>query len=133
MSADLFPASWGMQQSPDDPAKWRGAWHGGMGYDWMAEALPRPWRPVPSWGASGWDLGDWPLVCVAHYRDSAGRLAVVQYIEGDLLARVCDDPAELDRATDAIARECWERDPEAGPPDLDAPEARGAYSRERAA
>jgi len=66
MSADIFPEGWAMVQSPDDPNRWRGGWGMGNGYDFMQDALPRPWRPVASWGADGWDLGDWPLVCVAH-------------------------------------------------------------------
>ncbi len=133
MSADIFPEGWAMVQSPDDPNRWRGGWGMGNGYDFMQDALPRPWRPVASWGADGWDLGDWPLVCVAHHAPAGGPLAVVQYVEGDLFARVCADRAELDRATDAIAREWWERDPEHGPPDLNSPDARGPYTRERAA
>lgn len=126
-----FPAAWGMTPGTDNPARFTGfrPWDTDDGYDFMHEhAIPAGWRAVSSWGRDGWDLGDWPYVCIYHH-DYAGAYWFLSYCEGDLTAYRFDTLDQLHAHTDDTARFYWEhffRD--RGPDNLDGPEARGPFS-----
>jgi hypothetical protein len=100
---------------------------GGDGYDWL-DRLDGGWHAIAGWGRDGWDLGDWPLVVVAHFN---GRclFAVGVYIEGDVEVQAFTTREERDVATDEIATIWWRRQ-ENGPEDLP-PEGGGLLPHHR--
>jgi hypothetical protein len=116
-----------------DPAEYDRE-RGDGGYEWL-EALSNGWRVVPLWGRDGWNLGDWPLVCVAHY-DAEGCYAEAVYVEGDLEVRTAPTRAERDALTDRTAWLYWRLGQSHGPEDLAAeddavaPEHRGPCREE---
>ena len=81
------------------------------------------WVPVGCWGASGWDLGDWPFAWVYWVRNltNSGPFLLARYLTGTLT--VWDFPTQELRvaALDREARDFW--DCTGGP--ADCPEARG--------
>lgn len=89
--------------------------HGGDGYDWMDLASHQTggaWRPIASWGADGWDLGDWPYVVVMYCRlrrpgDDGMTWGLAVYVEGDLDVRAFTDREEWLRAVDDTAHFYW--------------------------
>jgi hypothetical protein len=104
------------------------------GYDWIG-ALSHGWYVVPAWGRSGWDLGSWPLVIVAHY-DRANCYGLAVYVEGDLDVSAYPTRQARDEATDRRAAEWWRYFGD-GPDDLPdsdddlQPHHRGPFSRRR--
>lgn len=112
----------------------------GDGWDWMEEL--RGWRATPSWGLRGWDLGDWPLVCVALCGRRTGEdpdqavYGVVTYVEGDVTAEAYATPEERNAAVDRIAALYWAVGQADGPPNVPRvgpmlAEHCGPYSRAR--
>lgn len=100
------------------------AWVGDEGYERMEFARINGWHPVPAWGRDGWDLGDWPLVCVYHRvrehrtcEQVAGQLVehvtweydLAVDVEGDVMMEGFESEAERNRATDEIALFHWRR------------------------
>ncbi len=104
------------------------------GYDWIA-ALSNGWYAVPGWGRSGWDLGSWPLIIIAHY-DRPGCYGLAVYVESDLDVTAYPTRQARDEATDHHAA-IWWRQLEHGPDDLPAsddelqPHHRGPFSWSR--
>ncbi|MFD4554398.1 hypothetical protein ACFWP5_08720 [Streptomyces sp. NPDC058469] len=74
------------------------------GYEWMPR-LKDGWYPVASWGSEGWNLGNWPFVCIAHY--DGETFGVGTYVEGDIKAEEFPTREERDRHTDEIAIFYW--------------------------
>ncbi len=116
----------------DLPALPDNVWY--SGYDWIG-ALRSGWDAVSSWGRSGWDLGCWPLVIVAHY-DRPGCYGLCLYVEGDLDISAYPTREARDQATDRLAAYYW-RYYQHGPTDLPAsdgdlqPHHRGPFSWSR--
>lgn len=86
-------------------------WPGDDGYDRMDYAQRVGWRPVSSWGVSGWDMGSWPYVCV-YYRNvrDAGqpdRYQVAVDVEGDVDVHTFDTLAEAHGHLDGVALFYW--------------------------
>ncbi len=79
-------------------------WQGDDGYERMLGARREGWRPVPSWGLRGYNLGHWPLVIV--YWRGACELALD--IEGDVAVHRCADEEARVRLTDEIAYSSWQ-------------------------
>lgn len=104
------------------------------GYEWIG-ALCGGWYVVPTWGRSGWDLGAWPLVIIAHY-DSPGCYGLGVHVEGDLEVTAYPTREDRDQATDRQAAFHW-RQFGHGPRDLPDTDNelghhhRGPYSRTR--
>ena len=95
----------------------------GEGYEWMQQ-LAHGWYSVSAWGEQGWDLGDWPLVIVAHY-DSPDLYGQAVYVEGDLEITAYPSREERDRAASSTAVKLWrwnERGPSLPPVDSAQPE-----------
>jgi hypothetical protein len=87
------------------------------GYDWIG-ALAGGWYAVPSWGRSGWDLGAWPLVIIAHYdHPASGCYGLAVYVEGDLDVTAYPTREARDQATNPHAAYWW-RVHRNGPNDL---------------
>lgn len=102
----------------------------GDGYDVAAAAERRqpPWRPVWSWGVSGWDLGDPPYVqfFVRRPNGPGGPVELVQYVEGDTYAWRYPDEATYTKAMDAHAAWYWVRNGRGPKPeDIDAGKHKG--------
>lgn len=57
---------------------------GDDGYDEMDVAARKGWRVLAGWGRDGWDLGEWPYVCI-YVRDVAidNGFQLMQICEGD--------------------------------------------------
>lgn len=108
------------------------------GYEFMEAAASDGWRPVPSWGLDGWDLGDWPYL-VFVFRDrrvcqncggkgglcpsappphdglAAGhsyidRFERASYCEGDIRIETFASAADRSHSTDAEALAQWRRE-----------------------
>lgn len=129
-TSSAFPAEWAMTPGTDNPDRFTGRrpWDAGDGYDFMHEhAIPAGWRAVASWGRDGWDLGDWPYVCI-FFREHAGSFYYLCHVEGDLTGYRFDTLEQLHAHTDGTARFYWEHDRDRGPDDLDSPDARGPFS-----
>ncbi len=106
------------------------------GYEWIG-ALSGGWYDVPSWGRSGWDLGSWPLVIIAHYDNpDRNRYGLAVYVESDLDVTAYPTRKARDEATDRQAAAWW-RYFHNGPDDLPAsddqlqPHHRGPFSWSR--
>ena len=106
------------------------------GYDFIEYAIKHGWRPIPSWGSEGWDLGEWPYVAVLH-RNEAGRFSLAYYVESDLELKHFASREERDAYTDELAAFHWRHSGEewvSEYPGGPLPEhLRGPYSRARAA
>ncbi len=106
------------------------------GYEWIG-ALCGGWYVVPTWGRSGWDLGAWPLVIIAHYDNPARPcFGLAVYVEGDLDVTAYPTRQARDEATDRHAAAWW-RQLKDGPGDLPSsdndlqPHHRGPFTRSR--
>lgn len=78
---------------------------GGDGYDVLsAMENQTKWRAVASWGADGWDMGDWPYV-VQYVK---GDTMLASYCEGDVTTYDFPDRETRDRALDDIAFWHWQ-------------------------
>jgi hypothetical protein len=121
--------------TPQDlPALPDSVWY--SGYDWIG-ALRNGWDAVASWGRSGWDLGHWPLVIIAHYdHPDRGCYGLAVYIEGDRYVTAYPTREARNQATDTQAAAWW-RHFHNGPDDLAAsddhlqPHHRGPFSWSR--
>lgn len=99
---------------------------GGDGYDWLQRNEKTTNKvshgAVAGWGLDGWDLGGWPLVVimhtVRHEPAKGGRFALTERVEGDCTQYVFATEEDLTKATDAVARWWWSRDPERHGPDV---------------
>jgi hypothetical protein len=104
--------------APDTPThgayrELRGGDYWGDGYDWMEKLDGTGWRALPNWGRDGWDLGDWPLVVIAHAHDTDnGDYLLAERVEGDVTVWAYHTKDERDTGTDRSARYWWSRDPE---------------------
>lgn len=78
----------------------------GDGYDFLDDASSRGWAGVSSWGADGWDLGDWPYVVHIVKRDG-DRYALIVRCEGDLTGYIFDTRDAFDAHLDAAAAYWW--------------------------
>jgi hypothetical protein len=76
--------------------------------DGMALAWGRRWKPIPTWGRDGWDLGSWPYVVVYHRTtDNAWQLA--ENAEGDVTVYSYGSRELRDAATDCLAFSYWKQ------------------------
>ena len=78
----------------------------GDGYDFAAKR-----GIISSWGAHGWDLGEWPYVVIGSGHNANGEWWNVTRVEGDLTFRYFETQQELHADIDGIARYYWDRDP----------------------
>jgi len=79
----------------------------------MEIARKAGWSPLSSWGADGWDLGDWPLV-VLSVRTRGGRFELLSVCEGDHDLYAFDTKPDLHAAIDYLFvwyQQSWERSP----------------------
>lgn len=81
------------------------------GYSDMAAEAGRGWSNVSSWGADGWDLGDWPYVSFQVKHEGASFL-LQQIVEGDRSRWAFDSRDDLYAAIDYLflwyaAGESW--------------------------
>jgi hypothetical protein len=83
------------------PEPWWAASHFGDGFDSMQLSRDHGWRPIPSWGAEGADLGAWPLVWIG-VSSAKSAFDVVEVVEGDVRRWRCPTLAERDRLLDAL-------------------------------
>jgi hypothetical protein len=115
------------------------------GYEFIEAYREAGWRPVPSWGRDGWDLGSWPLVIVLHrdtlrsipeptpggghvWTSTVGTFELALYVEGDVEIRRFANRKERDAATDEIAAYYWRQQGVAEYPDGPLPDhPRGPY------
>jgi hypothetical protein len=74
----------------------------------MAVGRQLCWKPIPTWGRDGWNLGEWPLVVVYH----RGELELAVDVEGDIDIYECATREERDRKTDEIAFFYWKTNEE---------------------
>lgn len=71
------------------------------GYEDIEQAEKGGWRSRASWGADGWDLGNWPYVSIqTAQRD--GKFLVQQIVEGDHDLYAFDTEADRDAALDYL-------------------------------
>lgn len=94
------------------------------GYEFAAAGQTAGWQPVASWGADGWDLGDWPYV-VYLFRGDTERAS---YCEGDLEILTYATAADRELATDDTAWFYWQARGEEWIEGID-PDARPDYLR----
>ena len=80
------------------------------GYAFMAAAEAKGWKTLASWGADGWDLGEWPYLVYARRDGEVFELA--SYCEGDTRVETYATKEERDAAIDEAALFTWRRDPE---------------------
>lgn len=125
-----FSPRWNMQRSSSYPVRWTGFDPSGDGYDWMDEAIGAGWRVIASWGADGWDMGDWPYVIVGYRMLPDNTYISIVRVEGDLIARHHPDHADLTEFLNKTAHAYWQRDGR-GPDDLTSEAAKGWYSAGR--
>jgi hypothetical protein len=100
-----------------------GAMMGYAGEEWIERVIAwSGWSLPPSWGRDGYNLGDWPLVVIAHhvYRtdDGGKRYDLAQRIEGDVTVWTFEDPAAMFSATDRLAEYWWRQAPDTFGPRL---------------
>ena len=76
------------------------------GYDRQSLARAHGWYAVASWGAHGWDLGDWPLV-VFYFCEKDGAFLVTENVEGDATTWAFGSEEERNAAVDALAFLHW--------------------------
>ena len=111
----------------------------GDGYGAIEAARAKGWRPIPSWGRDGWDLGAWPLVIVLFRERFSGRVfEVAEYVEGDVTVRQFATPEARIRYVDGVAMWWWKHRDEEWVADYELgegprPEHCGPYTRERTA
>lgn len=79
---------------------------GDDGYDRMEPARTHRWRPIPSWGQDGWDLGSWPLVVIYH-RTTPDAWQLAYDVEGDITVYSYPLQQQRDSATDCLAFWHW--------------------------
>ena len=84
---------------------------GGNGYDLMTPAIGHGWKPIPSWGSDGWDLGGWPLILV-YFRDINGAAELAVVTEGDTAQYSFPTKEARNAHTDVVAFDCWKREEE---------------------
>lgn len=125
-----FDPRWNMKRSNYPMKRWRGFDPSGDGYDWMDDAIVAGWRVIGSWGADGWDMGDWPYVIVAYRQLPDQTYMSIVRVEGDLAAAQHSDHAELTAFLDRTAQAYWRRNGR-GPDDLHSPDASGWYNAKR--
>jgi hypothetical protein len=82
---------------------------GDDGYDRMEPAGANRWRPIPSWGRDGWDLGCWPLAVIYH-RATLDAWQLAYNVEGDITVYSYPQQQQRDAATDCIAFWHWKHD-----------------------
>jgi hypothetical protein len=82
------------------------------GYEWIGSLRGTGWDAVGSWGRDGWDLGSWPLVCVAHFDGGERGYGVAYYVEGDVTVYEFATREERDAKTDELAFFHWKRESE---------------------
>lgn len=71
------------------------------GYDDMEVNAKQGWRSLGSWGADGWDLGDWPYVVIS-IRERDDRFDLMQVVEGDHTAYSFASREDRDAAIDYL-------------------------------
>lgn len=100
----------------------------------------KDWRPVPSWGLDGWDLGGWPYVVISHREPEVTTLGeffeLLYDVEGDSQVYRYPSREMRDRATDILAFFHWKAHSESWVEDFThayqcPPELRGPFSWER--
>jgi hypothetical protein len=73
------------------------------GYGDMEQAAKNGWRSLASWGADGWDLGDWPYLTVQVMERAEGPRFLVQSIcEGDHSIYAFETDGDRDAALDYL-------------------------------
>ena len=88
----------------------RTGFYGWGGYEWIEASERRGWRALSSWGADGWDLGDWPYVIISVRDFSADhRYELCEYCEGDLTIHTFSTLLARQQAIDTIAHGWWRR------------------------
>lgn len=95
---------------------------GGLsGYEYMELAERKGWRPIASWGADGWDFGEWPYV-IGFYRprstETGNTWGYALYVEGDLTTRYYDSREAFIENVDREAFFYWKLGKSDGPDDL---------------
>jgi hypothetical protein len=74
--------------------------------DRMALAYVRRWKPIPTWGRDGWELGSWPYVVVYH-RTADHAWQLTENVEGDVTVYSYPSQELRDAATDCLAFSYW--------------------------
>lgn len=69
------------------------------------------WRPIPSWGRDGWDLGSWPYVTIM-FKEADGKYAVREDVEGDVTIRQFETEQQRNAYVDTIAFYYWHQNKE---------------------
>jgi hypothetical protein len=74
------------------------------GYGDIEVARSEGWRPLSSWGADGWDLGEWPYVILC-IRDHGADYELLSICEGDHVVYAFMSEKDRSAALDYLF--CW--------------------------
>jgi hypothetical protein len=97
------------EQTPD--VYWANASLYGDGYDVMEAVAARGWKPMPSWGKDGYDLGSWPYVII-YTAKQEWNFCVVEYVEGDITMYACPTKEIREQVINELAFFHWKHSAE---------------------